>query len=146
MAEINLLAMGMLQHGNQHSGDAAKPAATLVGKCIQRFHRVEGQQWHQRAGSIERGEDTQYAAASMEEGHCCAEACLWSGAEPMRNYRSIIQDAVVAQQRALGKARCARGVLQLRGVAWLHFSLTRTQRFIVDTGSQRDQFAEVCRL
>src|SRR5260221_2726578 len=54
----------------------------------------------------------------------------------------IIEDAMMVQDRSFGKARSARGVLNLGGIPWLDRGLPSTSLLLADLPAIRDHFLE----
>ena len=118
--EVELRELGMVELGDEHGGHAVERRAALLGDGLQGRQRIE------RLGGIDHGRAVRQAAEiahhhaeAVIERHGDAQPVVRRELQPLADEVAVVQDVVVAERGALGKARRARGELDVDGVVEL---------------------------
>ncbi len=107
----------VFQFGDEHGGHAVDGRAALLGDGLERGQRVEVfRRNHHRRTVRHAHHDAQHHAEAVEERHRDAQLILAGKAHALADQQAVVHKIVMAQQRALGRAGGARGVLNVDGV------------------------------
>ena len=110
----NFLEFRMIELRDEHGRHAMQRRAALLGYGLQRGERIKTFAGKHHAGAVrQRGEIAEHHAEAVVERHRNAQPIL--GGEPHRfaDEEAVVENIVVRQRRALGKAGGAGGELDI---------------------------------
>ena len=115
--QIEIAELRMIQFRNKHRGHAVQRGAALTRDGLQRleWRKMRGGQDHRRAVS-HASEIREHHPETMIKRHRDAEPVAVRETHSIADPESIVEDVVMREHRTLGKARRARGVLDVNDV------------------------------
>ncbi|KAI3475675.1 hypothetical protein L1887_62893 [Cichorium endivia] len=144
-----LLVVPVAEHHAVAAG--ADSAMNMVGTPIQHRgallgHRLQGAQRLEGRAGIDHGaavghatEIAHHHAETVVQRHRDHHAVLFAQPQTLADHVAVVEDVVVAQRRALGKAGGTRGVLDVDRVVELQLGLAATQHVVGDLPGQAEQ-------
>ncbi len=133
----------MIEFRDEHGRHAVQRGAALLGDGFQRDQRIETLAGKYHAGAVgDRREIAQHHAEAVIERHRDAEAIL--GREPHRlaDEEAVVEDVVMRQRRAFGKAGGARGELDIDRLVELQLRPELGDALRLLLGAARQNFRE----
>ena len=97
----------MLQHRNQHGGNAEHRIAAIGPEHFQHQSGLEGLDQHLRRGLRYRADHAADAAAGMKQRHRGDEDVAGIDAHPVGGVGAVVEQSAMTEQGALRKARGA---------------------------------------
>ena len=106
----------MLQHGDEHGGDAVEAGDALVRDAGERRLRREVRQREQRTPVRHRGCHGEHHTEAVEHGHLQHHAVRRGKVHAVANTLAVIHDVVMREHDALWEAGRAGGILHVADV------------------------------
>ena len=121
--EVEAVEFGMIEHGDEHGRHAVQPGAGFGLNRFQRCCRIERLGRAHHAGAVgDAGEVAQHHAEAVIIGHRDAQPVVRREPHRLADEIAVVDDVVVRQRRALRRARCAGGELDVDWVVELQRS------------------------
>ena len=106
----------MLQHRDQHGGNAEHRIAAIGPEHFQHQSGLEGLDQHRGRGFRHRADHAADAAAGVKQRHRGDEDVAGIDAHAVGGVGAVVEQSAMAEQGAFRKARGARGVLDHDGI------------------------------
>ncbi len=134
----------MIELGDEHGGHAIERRAALLGDGLQGRQRIEGlgRIDHRRAVG-QAAQIAHHHAEAVIERHGNAEPVFGRELQPLAHEVAVVQDIVVAERGALGKARGARGELDVDRVVELQLRRQLGETRLLGVAARRRNIVEV---
>ena len=104
----------MVELRDEHGRHAVQRGAALLGDRLERGQRIEAFAGEDHAGAVgDRGEIAQHHAEAVIERHRDAQPVLRREPHRLADEEAVVEDVVMGERRAFGKAGGARGELDV---------------------------------
>ena len=126
--QIKLAELRMVQLGDEHRGHPVQCRAALFRHTLQSVHRTEMRRGQHHCRAVRHaGKVAQHHAEAVIERHGDAESVEVTEPHALADPEAVVEDVVVREHRALGKASGAGGVLDVDNVIEIERGLPLSQ-------------------